>query len=118
VNDSLWTQRTRITAAPLKGVRSIFQRDHLRPRCPHCTGILRPGELLTGWDPAVRDCWVLHKKCNKDWYERDPAPIVAALQAYYIAARDGEGSQPYLHFTMRRLAALRVEFPVYASHAA
>lgn len=113
MNDSLWTLDPRITAAPLEGDRSIFQRDHLRPRCPHCYGRLRPGRLLCGWDPAVRSPWTVHKDCEQEWLERDPVPVVEALAAYSVAMRPGEGVEPYLSFTMRRLRAMKVEFPVF-----
>lgn len=111
VNESLWRAQTMVTAAPLKGDRSVFQREQLRPRCPFCMGRLRPGELLCGWEPALRVPWVFHKLCGNDWLERDPRPVVDALTSYWDARQPGEGVEPYLAFTVERLRRLWVEVP-------
>lgn len=99
-----------LVGAALEGDRSIFQQDHLRPRCPWCSIRLRPRRVLWGWDPGSRRRTHHCLNCEGSWaVVEDPGVLVQALMSYWLARQAGEGIEPYLTFAARRVDELHLK---------
>lgn len=80
-----------LVGAALAGARSIHQPEAARPLCPWCSARLGPGRVLWGWEPGARRRTHACLACDGSWsVVDDPAVLVDALAAYWLARREGE----------------------------